>query len=150
MKQLATLLFALLAVFWVHDAQASELKRLGEIIKQPRTIEGGTSSRMNVTFTHQSHMGKGFGCANCHHEKSLGSAYVSCRDESCHAAPGARERDTMSMFMAFHAGDTTRSCYGCHTRLAEDEPDKYGVKFQNCRPCHISPQAQAEMAASGK
>ena len=129
MKQVATVLLAMLAVFWVYDAQASELRKLGEIIKQPMTIEGGSSQLMNVTFTHKTHMGKGFGCATCHHEKSLGSSFVSCRDESCHATPGARERDTMSMFMAFHSGDTDRSCYGCHSKLANEEPDKYGKKF---------------------
>lgn len=146
MKYLATLLFAL-AFLCAPDAQAGELKRIGTLIKSPMVIAGGTSERMSVTFTHDSHMGKGFGCATCHHEKSLGSAFVSCRDESCHATPGARERDTMSMFMAFHSTDTDRSCYGCHTKLAYEEPDKYGDKFQNCRPCHISPQAKAAAAA---
>lgn len=139
MKYLATLLLAL-AVFCPGRALASELPKIGEIIKAPMTTKASGSPLMNVVFTHKTHMGKGFGCATCHHDRSQGSSYVSCTSEDCHSIPGARERDTMSMFMAFHAGDTNRSCYGCHTQLVDRNPAKYAEKFRGCRPCHTGPQ----------
>ena len=149
MKYLATLLFAMLCL-WANDAQAADpLKNLGQLIKKPMTIKASSSERMNVVFEHKYHQGKGFGCATCHHEKLDGNSYVSCANDACHSEPGPRERDTMSMFMAFHSGDTDRSCYGCHTKLAAENPDKY-KKFDGCRPCHMSPQARQTVAAAGR
>lgn len=145
MKYLATLLLAL-AFFLPQEAQASELRRIGEIIRRPLVVDSSTSPRLNVTFSHKDHMGKGFGCATCHHERSLGSAFVSCREEGCHATPGPRERDTMSTFMAFHSPDTNRSCLGCHSQLRAEQPEKYGITFRNCRPCHYRPQVEASAA----
>lgn len=147
MKYIATLLFALVC-FWTGDAQAADpLKNLGELIKKPIVIKASSSNKMDVTFNHKSHMGKGFNCATCHHERLDENAYASCTNDACHSEPGARARDTMSMFMAFHAGDTDRSCYGCHTKLAAENPDKY-ADFAGCRPCHMSPQARKEVAAA--
>lgn len=142
MKYLA-LLMLVLAAIWVPAALAdSPLERLGETIKTPIEIEGSSSPRFNVTFLHETHKGKGFGCAHCHHDRSEGSSFVSCRDENCHATPGPRERDIDSMFMAFHSSETDRSCYGCHTKLANENPEKY-PSFKNCQPCHMSPQSRA-------
>lgn len=144
MKYLTALLLTL-AFLWAGDAQAREVsKGIMKIIKNPMEIKGGESSRMNVMFRHQSHQGKGIACKHCHHESSSDTAYSSCTQE-CHATPGARERDTMSMFMAFHARETDRSCYGCHTQLAEKDPKKYS-SFKGCRPCHMSPQARETAA----
>ena len=145
MKYLTTLLFVM-ALMWVGDAHARNPKGIFKIIRNPIEIEGGESSRMNVMFRHQSHQGKGIACKHCHHETSSETLYSSCRDE-CHATPGARERDPMSMFMAFHARETDRSCYGCHSQLAEKEPDKY-PNFKGCRPCHMSPQAREAAATA--
>lgn len=144
MKYLTTLLFAL-AVMLVGNAQVSGAKGIGERIKQPITIEGGTSERMTVVFTHKSHRNKGYGCKTCHHESSDDIPFSTCRD--CHSTPGARERDPMSMFMAFHAKGTDRSCYGCHSRLAEQDPTAY-PQFKGCRPCHMSPGAREAMEAA--
>lgn len=138
MKHFATLLFALTCLLAGNVQAAEPLKNLGEILKQPIVIKASTLNYMDVTFNHKSHMGNGFGCTTCHHERLDGSSYASCASDSCHSEPGPRERDTMSMFMAYHAGDTDRSCYGCHTKLAAENPDKY-AQFNGCRPCHVSP-----------
>lgn len=141
MKYPTPLLVTLIFV-WAVSAQAQPLDRVRAAIQNSIEIQGGSSPRMNVTFKHAYHIiGKGISCTHCHHDRSLGSSFVSCRNEDCHATPGARERDTMSMFMAFHDIDTDRSCYGCHTRQSEENPDKY-PEFQGCRPCHMSPQTR--------
>lgn len=145
MKCLTTLLFSLVVL--LASVQVGESKGIGETIKSPIEIEGGTSARMTVIFPHKSHRDKGFGCKTCHHESSSDIPYSSCRD--CHSTPGARERDPMSMFMAFHAKGTDRSCLGCHTRLAAENPATYS-KFKGCRPCHMSPQAREAAAKAGK
>lgn len=146
MKYMITLLFAL-AVLWAVAAQASEPKGVAKT-RRPIAIEGGTSPRMTVMFTHKTHTGSGIKCQHCHHESSGTSPYSSCR-EACHSIPGARERDPMSMFMAFHSGDTDRSCYGCHSSLALKDPQKY-PDFYGCRPCHMSPEASEEAAGAAK
>jgi hypothetical protein len=149
MKYLATLLLTL-AFFCPQDALAADpLKNLGEIIKKNVTIKASGSALMNVTFNHENHMGKGFGCANCHHEKLAGKSYVPCANDACHSAPGPRERGAMSMFMAFHARGSDRSCYGCHSKLSAENPEKY-PSLQGCRPCHMSPQARQEALSAGR
>ena len=146
MKYLAAFLVAL-TLLWIGGAQANESKGLG-IKNSPIVIEGGESQRMTVVFNHKSHRNIGVSCKNCHHETSGDTPFSSCR-EDCHATPGARERDPMSMFMAFHAKGTDRSCYGCHSRLAAESPAKY-PQFKGCRPCHMSPQAREAAAAAKK
>ena len=135
---LVALLFAGAAV-----AQSAE-PRKGSPKNYPILIEGGESSRMSVVFSHKTHKGKGFTCKQCHHESSSSTPYSSCT-EDCHATPGARERDPMSMFMAFHSKESDRSCYGCHNMLAEKHPGAY-PSFKGCRPCH-STQARLDAAA---
>ena len=147
MKYLATLLFVL-SLLWVVGAQAGESQGLGAIKNNPIVIEGGTSKRMTVTFVHKSHRNIGVSCKHCHHETSSDVPYSSCR-EACHSTPGARERDPMSMFMAFHARDTDRSCLGCHSQLAAKDPAKY-PQFNGCRPCHMTPEARAAEANISK
>ena len=145
MRYLTTLL-VVLAFVCVGAAQAGEPTK-STIKNNPIVIEGGTSPRMTVVFSHKTHRDKGFSCKTCHHESSADIPYSSCREE-CHSTPGARERDSMSMFMAFHAKGTDRSCYGCHTMLAEKAPGAY-PSFKGCRPCHSS-KAREEVAASLK
>ncbi|MDL2266371.1 cytochrome c family protein [Desulfovibrio sp. OttesenSCG-928-G15] len=142
MRYLTAVLVALVFVC-VGAAQAKDDKGPGAIKNNPILIEGGESARMSVIFSHKSHRGKGFNCRTCHHESSSNTPYSSCRE--CHSTPGARERDEMSMFMAFHAKGTDRSCYGCHAKLAEQSPGAY-PSFQGCRPCH-STQAREAAAA---
>lgn len=149
MKYLTTLLFVL-ALLCASYVQADEPNIDMAVISKPIVIKGGTSELMNVTFNHKSHrkVGNNIPCQRCHHETSADIPYSSCT-ESCHSTPGARERDSMSMFMAFHSPDPDRSCYGCHTSLAQKEPEKY-PQFQNCRPCHVSPEARNELARTAK
>ena len=120
--------------------QAGESRGNLSNIKKPIELNGGTSKRMFVTFNHSSH--KGVKCRTCHHEGLPKDRYASCTNEECHSIKGARERDTMSLFMAYHSPDTDRSCYGCHRKLAGKYPN-----FKGCRPCHMSPQAREAAAA---
>jgi hypothetical protein len=147
MRHLTILLFAL-AVLAGGVAQADESGKPGRIKNNPIIIKGGESRLMSVVFSHKSHRDKGFNCKNCHHESSADIPYSSCREE-CHAVPGARERDSMSMFMSFHARGTDRSCYGCHSRLAAESPDSYPA-FKGCQPCHSTSARLALEALSGK
>ena len=143
MKYVPLLLLAL-SLVWVGAAQARDVKEMSQVIKKPIEIPGGTSARMSVMFPHTAH--KGIKCMHCHHEMGGDSRYVACTE--CHAAPGARERDPMSMFMAFHSKNGDRSCYGCHSQKAQENPAKYGAKFKGCRPCHMA--ASAREAAKQK
>lgn len=135
MKHVTALLLAM-AFFCTGAAQASEAKDRVARMHEPITIQGD-SKRMAVVFNHSSHKAKGITCIHCHHESPVNMPFVSCSDENCHATPGARERDTMSMYMAYHAKDTDRSCVGCHTQLAAQSPKSY-PGFKGCRPCHSS------------
>lgn len=148
MKYLTMLLFVLvlLCAGYVWAEEPFDMT----VISKPIIIKGGTSQLMNVTFNHKSHrkVGNNIPCQQCHHETSADIPYSSCT-ESCHTEPGARERDPMSMFMAFHSPDPERSCYGCHTNLAQQNPEKY-PQFQNCRPCHVSPEARKELARNAQ
>ena len=146
MRYLATFL-VILAFVWVGEARADKPKE--SIKNSPILIEGGSSQRMSVVFSHKSHANKGFSCKTCHHESSEKSPFSSCR-EACHSTPGASERDPMSMYMAFHAKGTNRSCYGCHSMLAEQNPGAY-PSFKGCRPCHSAEsRAAAEALARDK
>ena len=137
-----TLLLLALSLMCAGAAQARDIKEMSQVIKKPIEIPGGTSARMSVMFPHTAH--KGINCMHCHHEVGSDSRYVACTE--CHATPGARERDPMSMFMAFHSKNGDRSCLGCHKKLAAENPDKF-PQFKGCRPCHMSPAAREAAAA---
>lgn len=146
MKTLVITLFAL-TFLWAGGAQARSVKEMSQAIKEPIEIEASGSKRMNVMFPHTAH--KGISCFHCHHEEGSDGRYVACTE--CHATPGARERDPMSMFMAFHSKNSDRSCLGCHKKLAAENPGKF-PQFKGCRPCHMSPAAReaAEAAKAAK
>lgn len=124
------------------DGKAN-LKDLGK----PMLLDSGDNPRMYVIFNHSSH--KSVKCRTCHHEGLPGNRYAACTNKECHSLPGAKERDVLSVYMAYHAPDTTRSCLGCHKKLAGKYPD-----FKGCSPCHKSmrgrevrlPEAKAEAA----
>lgn len=113
------------AMFAVSGASARNLKDLNK----PIELDAGKSSRMYVIFNHSSH--KKIACRTCHHTGLPGNRYAACTSKECHSLPGASERDPMSVYMAYHAPGTDRSCYGCHKPLAGKYPD-----FKGCRPCH--------------
>lgn len=107
-----------------------------KVLRKPILMDYGASPLLAVTFNHSSH--KKIKCVLCHHmETSDGKRYVNCTNEECHSTPGARERDPMSMFMAYHDSNTDRSCYGCHKMESAKYPE-----FKGCRPCHMPPQAR--------
>lgn len=121
------------------DTRAPNLKNLDK----PIELDAGASKRMYVIFNHSSH--KSIKCRTCHHEGLPGNRYAPCTNEECHALTGASERDPMSVYMAYHAPDTDRSCYGCHKPLAGKYPG-----FKGCQPCHLSPQGRATGTVSQK
>lgn len=131
---IALFVFALLGA---AEVQAKENQGILFKYKQPIELNDGTSKLMHVTFNHTTH--KGIKCASCHHEGLPENRYASCTNEMCHSLKGARERDPMSLFMAYHSPDE-RSCYGCHKKEAANHPE-----FRGCRPCHMSPQAREAM-----
>ena len=129
------LFLALLCCTWCTDTNAQSIKEMVQTIRKPVIIKSSTHPHLNVEFNHTSH--KGVSCFFCHHEVSKEGRYVSC--STCHILPGPRERAPISKFMAFHAKDDSRSCMGCHLRLAKDESSKYFHTFKGCRPCHVAP-----------
>ena len=142
MKYVSLLLLTLM-VMWCGDAQARDMREMAHMIKQPMEIKGGTSERMNVMFPHGAH--RATNCMQCHHEVGPEGRYVACTQ--CHSKPGPRERDPMSMFMAFHAKEDTRSCVGCHKKTMEKNQDNYGARFKGCRPCHMTSGARQALNA---
>ena len=121
-------------------AEAGSSRMSVEPILTPVTINKGESPLLAVKFMHSSHSGiscdtchHGQKCAICHHpQKAPVEKYASCGSTpDCHVLPG-KSKDIKSRFMAFHKKDTTRSCYGCHSKLEGQYAD-----FQGCRPCHM-------------
>ena len=98
-------------------------------LNKPILLDAGKLKRMYVTFNHSSH--QDIACRTCHHEGLPGNRYAACTSEGCHSLPGASERSPMSVFMAYHAPGTDRSCYGCHKPLGGKYPN-----FHGCSPCH--------------
>lgn len=98
-------------------------------LANPILLDSGKSERMYVIFNHSTH--KSVACRTCHHTGLPGNRYAPCTNEECHSIQGASSRDPMSVYMAYHAPNTDRSCYGCHKPLAGKYPD-----FKGCRPCH--------------
>ena len=116
------------------DAARPNLKN----ISGPILIDAGDSKRMYVTFNHSNH--KDIACRNCHHEGLPGNRYASCTAKECHAITAPSSREVLSVYMAYHAPDTKRSCFGCHKPLA----GKY-QGFKGCSPCHTSLKMRANL-----
>ncbi|MBR4742267.1 MAG: cytochrome c3 family protein [Desulfovibrio sp.] len=106
---------------------------MADIITQPITLEAKKSKLLNVTFNHSSH--KGITCFTCHHKNTETGRYAQCSE--CHPQKG-RTQEKMTSFVAFHAKDSSHSCYSCHLKKAMNNPERYGAQFRNCRPCHYN------------
>lgn len=101
-----------------------------KVLREPVDLDYGNYPLLSVIFNHSSH--KRIACVTCHHKKTAeGKLYVACTNKDCHSLKGPRERVPMSMFMAYHAPRTNRSCYNCHVREAAAHP-----QFKGCQPCH--------------
>lgn len=138
MRHLCLAIIAIVLGFGVNafaDSAHPNLKNLDK----PILLDSGTSKRMYVVFNHSTH--KSVKCRTCHHEGLPGNRYASCTNDECHSLKGASERDPMSVYMAYHAPDTDRSCYGCHKPLSGKYPG-----FKGCQPCHKTPFAQKTTA----
>ena len=135
MRYLIPILCLLLAASQIFaDSEMPNLKNLSK----PILIDAGDSKRMYVTFNHSSH--KEVACRNCHHEGLPGNRYASCTNKECHAITAPSSREVLSVYMAYHAPGTKRSCFGCHKPLAGKYPD-----FKGCSPCHTSLKMQANL-----
>lgn len=109
------------------SAAADDAKAPEKVIE----LNKSAHKKMWVKFDHATH--ESVDCAVCHHAapSDAKSAYVSCgASDECHAATGTRERDPMNLFWAYHARNSERSCYGCHT----------ATLGAGCRPCHMPAQ----------
>lgn len=126
---------ACLVLISVFSVSAVEGRPNLKILNEPILLDAGDSKRMFVTFNHSSH--KSVACRNCHHEGLPGNRYASCTSPECHAITAASSREPLSVYMAYHAPDMKRSCYGCHKALA----GKY-AGFKGCGPCHKSWRAK--------
>lgn len=133
------LALCVLALLGAADVQARNLKDLDK----PMLLDAGDSKRMYVVFNHSSH--KSVPCANCHHEGLPGNRYAPCANPECHSITKPSSREPLSVFMAYHAAKTKRSCYGCHKTLAGKYPD-----FRGCRPCHQTPMGRKLSEAAKK
>lgn len=109
------------------DAERPNLKNLSG----PIELDAGSVKRMYVTFNHSSH--KNVACRTCHHEGLPGNRYAACTNSECHAITSPSSRDVLSVYMAYHAPDMQRSCFGCHKPLQGQYPG-----FRGCGPCHTS------------
>ncbi len=135
--RLFCLMLCALTLLWSAPAAARpNLKNLGK----PIELDSGTAKRMYVIFNHSSH--KSVACRTCHHMGLPGNRYAACTNPECHSLPGPAERKPMSVYMAYHAPDTNRSCYGCHKPLAGKYPG-----FHGCSPCHLTPTGRAMQEA---
>lgn len=113
-------------------------------IRKPILLDYGASPQLAVVFNHDTH--KSVKCRTCHHMADEdGKRFVKCTIEPCHSLKGARERDPMSAFMAYHARDTDRSCYGCHVAERAKHPS-----FKGCQPCHMGPMSKTRQVKAEK
>lgn len=135
---LALFILALAAVTYASEKRPN-LKNLDK----PIELNAGDSKRMYVVFNHSSH--KTVTCRNCHHTGLPGNRYAACTNPECHAITKPSSRDPLSVYMAYHAPDMKRSCYGCHKPLAGKYPG-----FKGCGPCHqnLTSRKMAQEAAA--
>ena len=141
MKHIALLLAALALVLVQGTADARDVKEIGKAMSKPIALHSSADRHFHTTFNHKTH--QEVPCAACHHEEGSAGIYSPCTE--CHATPGPREEDPMSVFQAYHSKHE-RSCLSCHKKLLNDDPVRYAA-FRGCRPCHISPKGQDEYRA---
>lgn len=113
-------------------------------IREGILLDYGTSPQLAVTFNHDTH--KSVKCRTCHHiADAEGKRFVKCTRDGCHDLKGSRQRNPMSVFMAYHARGTDKSCYGCHRMERSSHPS-----FRGCQPCHMGPITRARLAEAQK
>lgn len=137
------LAFCALTLIFATAATAAE-KRANLMARfHPIELDAGDSKRMYVIFNHSTH--KDIACRNCHHTGLPGNRYAACTSPECHAITAPSSREPLSVYMAYHAPNMKRSCYGCHKPLQGKYPD-----FKGCRPCHqtLSGRRIAQQATS--
>lgn len=113
-------------------------------IRKPILLNYGAYPQLYVTFNHDTH--KTVKCRTCHHiADEQGKRFVKCTREECHSLKGAKQRDPLSAFMAYHARDMDRSCYGCHQMERATH-----ASFRGCQPCHMKQMTRDKLQTAQK
>lgn len=95
-------------------------------------------SKKTVVFNHSTH--KDVDCATgCHHKVKGEENFQKCSTSGCHDDLEAKEGEK-SLRKVIHAKKDTKTptCLSCHTKIAEEQPDKKkdltGCKNSKCHP----------------
>jgi hypothetical protein len=105
------------------------------VLKAPA---GATMTKAPVKFSHASAPHKAADCKACHHNwDGKSDKGFKCSDKGCHDnVDPADKTSEKSFYMAFHKGDSTKSCLGCHKKAKEGGKNPPIA----CNACH--PQQQ--------
>lgn len=90
-----------------------------------------------VAFDHKTHESATETCRACHH-----ASLEPCR--KCHTSKGDKQGDYVALGGAMHAGDSAKSCVGCHDAAKQHkncagchrQMTKNAFADRNCRQCH--------------
>lgn len=138
-NEMRVFLVAALVILFSNFPVAASGKPNLKNLDKPIELNAGDNKSMYVIFNHATH--KSVACRICHHEGLPGNRYAPCTSPECHAITAPSSREPLSLFMAYHAQDMTRSCLGCHKSLRKEYP-----QFMGCKPCHqsVNPRINAE------
>jgi len=105
---------------WAADAPKGDLT-----VK----MDGGTPTKPPVKFPHEKH--KAIDCKTCHHKLDVNPNEHKCNAKGCHDDL-TDKTGPKSYYMAYHKGDASHSCLGCHKKAkAEGKNPPLG-----CNQCH--------------
>lgn len=115
-----------LPALWAVDAPKGAME-----LKVPA---GATATKSPVKFSHEGAGHKAADCKACHHKEG---ADFKCSNKGCHdnVDPADKTSDK-SFYMAFHKGDSAKSCVGCHKKAKEGGKNAPIA----CNACHPAAQ----------
>jgi len=77
---------------------------------------GATATKAAVKFSHEG-AGHKMDCKACHHKDG---ADMKCSGAACHSVVDPADKTSdKSYYMAYHKGDSAKSCVGCHKKAKE-------------------------------
>jgi len=95
---------------WAVDAPKGVLE-----LKVP---DGATATKTSAKFNHEGVGHKANECKTCHHKEGQG---MKCSGAGCHDNKDLTDKTSdRSFYMAFHKGDSSKSCLGCHKKAKAD------------------------------
>ncbi|WP_027191123.1 cytochrome c3 family protein [Fundidesulfovibrio putealis] len=122
---------ALVGAFCLPALMAADAPKGAMELKVPA---GATATKAPVKFNHEGAGHKPVDCKACHHKEGKD---MKCSGAGCHdVVDPADKTSDKSFYMAFHKGESTKSCVGCHKK-AKAEGKNAPIA---CNACH--PQAQ--------